>query len=405
MGGAASVNSPPVKDAMSAAPVGVVVSRGSSVQRRCEPFRISSVAGPGTGSGPWAESTTPVPMGRGAQLTEAASSSSSATQLPTTSTIESTAPTSWKVTFSGSSSWTAPSATDRRLKASSAREDARSGRSAPSIMVRMSAKVLCRCASGYLTSARSAVTPFTSTRSVARSKAMPRPPRDFVISGSGAPAATRAARVMSPAAPPTGWKWMWVRAGLLAPRLPAPGTAPLRLFHPSVGDPAHRHQGNGQADGEHDQWPGIALDGVRERRRVPLSASLTDHLRLAAGRLLQALAETDQGVPGAVPDPGGSPFRYDLGLHVLLEVPHVRAHAAPDLEHLPLYALRNLAHYLNCPFIQLMFCCRVAIVRWGLGSRLLRMLAPIPPSMPPMSKSMPLTMRAETHGDRKTLSM
>ena len=34
---------------------------------------------------------------------------------------------------------------------------------------------------------------------------------ELVISGSGAPAATRAARVMSPAAPPTGWKWTWVK--------------------------------------------------------------------------------------------------------------------------------------------------------------------------------------------------
>src|ERR671910_3328442 len=105
MGGAASVNLPPVQDLMSAAPVGVVVSLGSSVQRTDEPLRISSVAGPGTGRGPWAASTTPVPIGRGPQLTETASSSSSATQLPTTSTIESTAPTSWKVTSSGSSSW------------------------------------------------------------------------------------------------------------------------------------------------------------------------------------------------------------------------------------------------------------------------------------------------------------
>ena len=41
---------------------------------------------------------------------------------------------------------------------------------------------------------------------------------------------------------------------------------------------------------------------------------------------------------------------------VLAEVLHVRGHAAPDLEHLPFYTLGYLAHYLNCPFIQLMFC-------------------------------------------------
>ena len=217
---------------MSAAPVGVVVSWGSSVQRTREPSRTSSVAGPGTGRRPWAARATPVPMGSGPQLTESASSSSSATQLPTTSTIESTAPTSWNVTSSGSSPWTAPSATARRRKASSAREDARSGRSAPCIRARMSAKVLWRCSSGYSTSALSAPTPFTSARSVSRSKATPRPRREFVISDSGAPASTRAARVISPAAPPTGWKWTWVKAD---PRPVATGlrwgkAAPLLLF-------------------------------------------------------------------------------------------------------------------------------------------------------------------------------
>jgi hypothetical protein len=41
---------------------------------------------------------------------------------------------------------------------------------------------------------------------------------------------------------------------------------------------------------------------------------------------------------------------------VFFEVPDVRRHTAPDLEHLPFYALGYLVHYLNCPFIQLMFC-------------------------------------------------
>ena len=137
-----SVNSPPVKVLMRAAPVGVVVSRGSSIQRTREPLRISSVAGPGTGREPWAASTTPVPMGRGPQLTESAPSNPSATQLPTMSTMESTAPTSWKVTSSGSSSWTAPSATARLRNASIARDAAQSGRSVASISARISLKVL-----------------------------------------------------------------------------------------------------------------------------------------------------------------------------------------------------------------------------------------------------------------------
>jgi hypothetical protein len=35
---------------------------------------------------------------------------------------------------------------------------------------------------------------------------------------------------------------------------------------------------------------------------------------------------------------------------VLAQVFHVRGHAAPDLEHLPLYTLMYLAHVLSCPF-------------------------------------------------------
>ena len=55
----------------------------------------------------------------------------------------------------------------------------------------------------------------------------------------GAPAWSRAARVMSPAAPPTGWKWAWRGArGLSAPVAATPG------------DPADHEQGEGEDDGE-----------------------------------------------------------------------------------------------------------------------------------------------------------
>src|SRR5215210_5671463 len=192
----------------------------------------------------------------------------------------------------------------------------------------------------------------------------------------------------------TGLRWV----GAFGAR----GTA--LLFLSSVGDSAHGHQGDGQADGKQDQGPRVALHGVREGRRVPLPARLTDHLRLATGRFLEALAEADCGVPQAFFDPRRDPLRDDRRLGVLLEVANVRGHAAPDLEHLPFYALRYLAHYLNCPFIQLMFCWRVRIVRWGVGSNLLSMLAPAAPSIPPTSRSIPLTIRAETHRERKTFS-
>src|SRR3712207_7695703 len=45
----------------------------------------------------------------------------------------------------------------------------------------------------------------------------------------------------------------------------------------------------------------------------------------------------------------------------------------------PLDALRYLlAHGLSCPFNQFTFCCRAAIVRWGLGSNPLSLPAPNP---------------------------
>ena len=45
------------------------------------------------------------------------------------------------------------------------------------------------------------------------------------------------------------------------------------------------------------------------------------------------------GVPDAFFDLCRGPLHDNLGLGVLLEVPDVRRHAAPDLEHLPFYAL------------------------------------------------------------------
>ena len=47
----------------------------------------------------------------------------------------------------------------------------------------------------------------------------------------------------------------------------------------------------------------------------------------------------------------GSPdlLGEDMRLDVLSKILHVRGHAPPDLEHLPLYALRRLAHRLSRP--------------------------------------------------------
>src|SRR5215204_2191116 len=258
MGGASSVNLPPVKDLMSAAPVGVVISIGSSVQRTGEPSRISSVAGPGTGRRPWAASTTPVPMGRGPQLTEAASSSSSATQLPTTSTIESTAPTSWKVTSSGALSCTVPSAFARSWKAFTALLAARSGRLALSTSRRMSANVRWECSSGCSTARRRARTPLISTVSTWISNGTSSFFSDCDTSASGAPAEAKAPKVISPAAPPTGWKW----------------TCVLVVVALIAGHLASHQEGDGEEYGQQDEGTGIAPYGVGEGRGIPFLAGL-----------------------------------------------------------------------------------------------------------------------------------
>src|SRR5215216_2607577 len=129
-----------------------------------------------------------------------------------------------------------------------------------------------------------------------------------------------------------------------------------------------------------------------------------DGLDLAAGRVTESFSQATQSSPYAVLDPGAELLAYYLGVHVLAKVPNVRSHAAPDLEHLPFYALRYLAHDLNCPFNQLMFCWKVRIVRWGLGSSFLSMLAPDPASIPPIKSSIPETMSAAAHMGTKSLS-
>ena len=59
--------------------------------------------------------------------------------------------------------------------------------------------------------------------------------------------------------------------------------------------------------------------------------------------MLRSLAET-------LPNSLLGLLGHNLGLKVLAQVFHVRRHAAPDLEHLPLYTLMYLAHGLSCPF-------------------------------------------------------
>ena len=72
------------------------------------------MAGGGTGKVPWDMVTVPVPTFRGEATKRDAPSQRSAMTPPTMSTIESTAPTSWKCTFSTEVPWTAASASASR---------------------------------------------------------------------------------------------------------------------------------------------------------------------------------------------------------------------------------------------------------------------------------------------------
>ncbi len=79
------------------------------------------MAGGGTGNVPCDMVTVPVPTFRGEATKRDAPSHRSATTPPTMSTIESTAPTSWKCTFSTDVPWTAASASASRRKSAAAR--------------------------------------------------------------------------------------------------------------------------------------------------------------------------------------------------------------------------------------------------------------------------------------------
>ncbi len=83
--------------------------------------RTSSAAGAGTGSTPCALTSVPWPIATLAQLAPTGSSQASAAAVPTTSTIESIAPTSWKVTCSTVVPWSRASARASRSKISRAR--------------------------------------------------------------------------------------------------------------------------------------------------------------------------------------------------------------------------------------------------------------------------------------------
>ena len=158
---------------MRAAPVGVVVSCGSSTQRTRDPLRTSSVAGTGSGEeamggpddavahrkGPAADRLRAEELERHAAAHHVDDGVHGADLM--------------EGHILGVPAVDRALGTARSRKASRARADTRSGRPAPSTRSRMSLKVRWACCSGWVTVARSAATPLISTRSVARSKATP----------------------------------------------------------------------------------------------------------------------------------------------------------------------------------------------------------------------------------------
>jgi len=134
-----------------AAPVGVTSSAlRQGVGRIGAPALAmsSSVAGAGTGMVPCAHSATPLPEGRGDEYRVSISSSSSPMTVPTTSTIASTAPTSWNRTLSTGTRWTFASASARRLKTAALRSFALCDKSLLSMMPIISLRLRCaRCLS------------------------------------------------------------------------------------------------------------------------------------------------------------------------------------------------------------------------------------------------------------------
>ena len=195
--------------ARSAAPVGVTASPGGPPGRTSTPRRISSTAGGGTGRRPWAVFTKPCPSSGGAQTTRGQRRRSSTTAAPHTSTIESTAPTSWKWTSSTETPCTFASASPIRRNTAAAASFARGGSALRSTSARMSDSARwCGCGPSTTTSTCVPRTPPSSAVVTSRRKPGTSSPASARSSRSrGTPRSSAAARNMSPAMPPMGSRY------------------------------------------------------------------------------------------------------------------------------------------------------------------------------------------------------
>ena len=121
-----------------AAPVGVMSSSPEEPPTTGLPRSSSAVAGAGRGMGPWRQSPIPRLKGTGEARSSVTPARSRQAAAPTRSRMESSAPTSWKWTFSIGWPWTLASASARALRAAKDRSLTAGGRSAgPMILSRM----------------------------------------------------------------------------------------------------------------------------------------------------------------------------------------------------------------------------------------------------------------------------
>ncbi len=185
----------------SAAPVGVVASPVAAPASTGMPVTRSAVAGAGTGRVPCAVRTVPLPRATGPQTRLESPRSSKAAHAPTTSAIESMAPTSWKCTSPGVVPCTSASAAASNSKVARVREATVSVRPADSSSSRMSRHVRGWGRVPVETCTERAATPprFTVSKSM-RIESSSERTAPFTTSRD-APAPTSAARNLSPEIP------------------------------------------------------------------------------------------------------------------------------------------------------------------------------------------------------------
>ncbi len=190
-----------------AAPVGVVHSPSNSGSRTGIPRSSLSTAGGGTGKCPWAMSTHPRPSATGRVWNRVAPSSWIPAIAASTSTMASSAPTSWKWTRSTVVPCTAASDSARSVNASVARSRTSGATPVPSMMRTTWCRCRCACSCGSSSRSRVQAIPFRSTRSAStRMSPSPSEATNPCSHSSGSPRSRSAATVMSPEMPAKGSK-------------------------------------------------------------------------------------------------------------------------------------------------------------------------------------------------------